>query len=453
MPLFHRDLSRQVVHLAIPVVISQLSQTVVGLVDTMMVGRLGVIELAATGLGGLAVWMVMGALGHLATGTQIIASRRTGQQDPVAAGRALTAALQIALPAGILLSVLLWHGYPLYFQLILGGTDDPLYPVCSSYSQLRLLALLPFLVISALRGFFNGLGDTRQHMRVSLVINVINILFNWIFIFGHLGAPRMGAPGAGLASMLATCFGAIYFIWQARRADISSSHGFQVRSLFRLATHAGELPAKLARLSLPAATQAFFVLAGFTLFMALMKRVGTAEVAATNVIFTILSFSFMPGFGIGMAASTLIGQKLGAGKPAEAEQAGREAMKIGMLLMGSLGVVFVLFPDPLLSLFTEDAAVLAAGRWPLQLLGWLQVIDALSMTTAGCLEGAGLTTFVMWAELAVNWLIFLPLSVFILVIAGGGIKAGFLAMAVYLVTYALILQWKWHRGDWKESVV
>ncbi len=453
MGLFNRDLASQVVRLAVPVVISQLSQTVVGLVDTMMVGRIGVNALAATGLGCLAIWMVMGALGHLSTGTQILASRRTGQTDHAGAGRALRAALQIALPLGLLLTILFWFAYPAYFALILGGRQDPLFPLCSEYSQLRLLGLLPFLLIAALKGFFNGLGDTSQHMRVSLLINVVNVFFNWVFIFGNLGATPMGVAGAGLASSLATTAGAVYFLFRAHRAGLEDSHGFRPRDLLKPLGRVAERPSRLIRLSLPAGVQAFLVLGGFTLFMAMMKVAGTAEVAATNVIFTILSFSFMPGFGIGMAASTLIGQKLGAGLPDEAQSAGQEAMKIGMLLMGLMGVIFITFPDQLLGLFTDDAAVLAAGRWPLRLLGSIQVLDALSMTTAGCLEGAGLTLFVMWSEVLVNWLVFLPLSAWILLIHGGGINMAFTSLVIYLACYALILQWKWRRGDWKESVL
>jgi len=435
------------------VVVSQLSQTVVGMVDTMMVGRLGVVPLAATGLAGLAVWMVMGAVGHLATGTQILASRRTGQEDPAAAGHALVSALQAGLPLAALLTVLLAWVYPAYYSLVLEGSADPLYQPALDYTLWRISGLVPYVVVAALRGFFNGIGDTRQHMRVALLINLLNVPLNAVFIYGYLGAPALGAAGAGLASMLATCGGAAAFVLLARREGLFTRWGFHWGRLLRAPSRGLESPWRVVALSLPAAAQAFFVLAGFTLFIAMMRHVGTVEVAATNVVFTILSFSFMPGFGIGIAASTLIGQLLGAGRPEEARRAGWEAQKLGMLMMSTLGLFFLAFPDPLARLFTADTAVIDAVRWPLRLLGLFQALDALGMTTAGCLEGAGMTRYVARVDIGLNWLVFLPLSAFIIHGLGGGILEAFAALAVYLSAYALILQREFRRGRWMRHEV
>lgn len=454
MRLFDPELSRTVIRLAVPVVISQVSQTVVSLVDTMMVGRISVEALAATGLAGVAVWMVMGAIGHLATGTQIVVARRVGEGRPEKAGEALRSALRIGLPLALAVQLLLVWLFPLYFAWILGSADDPLHAICSEYSAWRLGALPAFLLISALKGFFNGVGDTQQHMRVALAINGLNILFNWIFVFGHWGAPAMGAPGAGLASMLATICGAGVFVLQARRQDLAGRWGFRWPDLLsRRVASAAESPLRILRLSLPVMAQTFFVLAGFTAFMAMMNHVGTLEVAATNVVITILSFSFMPGFGIGIAASTLIGQLLGAGQPRKAMRAGFEAQKLGMAMLGAMGLLFIALPDALLGLFSADPGVIAAGRTPLRILGAIQAVDALGMVTGGCLEGAGLTVFVMAAELSVNWLVFLPLTALAIFGFGSGIVPPFLALVVYILLYAAILQWKYRRGDWMEKVV
>lgn len=453
MRLLDPVLSRQVIQLAVPVVISQLSQTVVGMVDTMMVGRLGVVPLAATGLAGLAVWMVMGAVGHLATGAQILAARRTGQEDHPAAGRALVSALQAGLPLGLVVTLALYWLYPLYYGLVLDGPADPLYQPALHYTLWRISGLLPYVVISALRGFFNGIGDTRQHMRVALFINLVHIPLNWILIFGHLGAPPLGAAGAGLSAMLSTTAGALFFLWLAYRAGLRRRWDFHWGQVFRAPVHGAEGPFKVLRLALPASAQSFFVLAGFTLFISMMRQVGTVEVAASNVVFTILSFSFMPGFGIGIAASTLLGQLLGAGRPLEAMRAGWEAQKVGMLLMSTLGLFFICFPDPLARLFSQDLAVIEAVRWPLRLLGLFQALDALGMTTAGCLEGAGLTAYVARADVLLNWLVFLPLSALIIFGLGGGILEAFAALAVYLSSYAFVLQLAFRRGDWMHKQV
>jgi multidrug resistance protein, MATE family len=450
---FHPKLARELASLAIPVIISQLSQTVVGLVDTMMVGRISVDALAATGLAGLAIWMIMGALGHLSTGVQIIVARRIGENRPEAAAHVLLSALKIVLPLGLILHLVAHLAYPYYFSLVLGGTDNSLHPICTDYALWRIAGLLPFLLIAVLKGFFNGKGDTKQHMRVALIINAFNIFFNWVFIFGHLGAPAMGAPGAGLASMLSTFIGAIWFLIQASQAKVLKTYGLSIQDIFLKTVGAAENAASIVRLALPASIQAFLVLTGFSAFIGMMKVVGTAEVAATNVVFTILSFSFMPGFGIGMAASTLIGQKLGAKKKDEARQAGYEAQKLGLLVMCTMGLIFILFPDPLLRLFTDDVHVLEVGKLPLQILGAMQFFDSLAMTTAGCLEGAGLTKFVMWSEVLVHWLLFLPLSAYCILVLGTGILPPFFVLALYMVAWSLIMQWRFRKDDWVHRTV
>ena len=429
-------------------ILSQLSQTAVGVVDTMMVGRISVTALAAVGLAGLVCWMVLGSLGHLAMGTQILAAHRTGASRHSEAGRVLQAALRLALLPGIPLTALLWFGTPLFYQLVIGNTDTELTLACVTYTRWRLLAITPFLLISAFKGFFNGIGDTKQHMRVSILVNLLNILFNWLLIFGHAGFPRLGAPGAGLASAIATFCGALYFLYLAHRQELGKRYGVGLKQLFRQLQGDTSGAGAILRLSWPSALQNFLAMGGFACFLSFMKHAGTASMAAANVVFTILSFSFMPGFGIGIAANTLIGQLLGAGKQEDALLAGREAQKLGALLMGLLGVFFLLLPDLMLSWFSSDTEVIRLGRWPLQLLGLFQVFDAWSMTTAGCLEGAGLTLFVMKAELSISWLFFVPASYCVIHLLGGGINGAFLCIAAYLVLYALVLEWRFRRKDW-----
>jgi MATE family multidrug resistance protein len=448
MPLLDRRLVREIIPLAVPVVISQMSQTVVGLVDTWMVGRLGVEALAATGLSGIAVWMIMGSAGELSTGTQVITAHRHGQGRLAEAALTLRESLVLALGVGLVLWILSHVFAPAYFSRILHESEGALYADCLGYSRWRIAGILPFLAITSLRGFFTGLGDSREHMRVALLINGANILFNYVFIYGHWGAPAMGVPGAGLASTLATVAGAGVFLWRIRARRVFSAHGMTVFGPVRLPDLR-----QLIGLSAPAALQTLLSMAGFTVFISLMKFIGTTEVAATNLIITILSVSFMPGFGLGMAASTLIGQNLGAGLPEQARAAGNTAQRLAMILMGTVGLFFVGVPDLLLRAFSEDAGVLQAGRGPLRLMGLIQVFDALAMTTAGCLRGSGMAVFVAWSEIGVSWLFFIPFTVFCVHVLHSGILLPFAGLALYLVLLAGVLQWQWRRDGWQRRRV
>ncbi|MCA9784066.1 MAG: MATE family efflux transporter [Calditrichaeota bacterium] len=448
MPLLDRQIVRQIIPLAVPMIISQMSQTLVGLVDTWMVSQLGVAALAATGLSGVAVWMVMGSAGELSTGTQVITARRAGQGREADAALTLRESLALAVLLGLVVGLLTHALIPAWFNWILKNPQDPLYDDCVIYSRLRMLGLLPFLLISSLRGYFNGLGDSREHMRIALVINAANVVLNWVFIWGHLGSPAMGVAGAGLASSLSTALGALLFLGRIPARRVFTAHGMHLLGPIRWPDIR-----QLVSLSMPAAMQTLLAMAGFTVFISLMNHIGTTEVAATNLIISIMSVSFMPGYGIGMAASTLIGQKLGAGLPGQAREAGDMAQRLGMLLMGSLGILFLLMPDLLLRAFSQDPGVLAAGRGPLRLMGAVQAFDALAMATAGCLRGSGMTVFVAWSEIAVNWLFFIPFTYVCVKIWQTGILLPFLGLALYLVLLALILQWQWRRDLWQHQRV
>ncbi len=448
MPFLRRDIVRRILPIAVPVVISHMSQTLVGLVDTFMVGRISVEALAATGLAGVAIWMVLGAAGELATGTQVITSRRFGEKRFGEAVLTLRESLLLALALGGVLTLLcLWLVEP-YFRIVLTDPADPLMPLCSEYTRLRLLALAPFLVISALKGYFNGIGDTKEHMRISLVVNLSNIFLNWVFIYGHLGSPAMGVAGAGLASTVATALGALLFLDRLRIRRVFREHAMRVLGAVRPADLR-----QLVALSSPAAVQTFLTMAGFTFFTSFMHRVGLVEVAATNLIINVMSVSFMPGFAIGIAASTMIGQDLGAGRLQQAREDGDTAQQLAMLMMSALGLLFLLIPETLLGVFTEDAGVIQAGKPALQLMGLVQAIDAMAMTTAGCLRGSGMTLFVMWAEIGINWLFFIPFTAVAVILFEAGIVTAFAGLALYLLFLAILLQWQWRGNRWQEVKV
>lgn len=189
----NRDLSARVWHLAGPVVVGMISQTLLNIVDTAMVGRLGPTALAATGLGGVLAWTIMGAIGQLNIGAQAVSSRRFGEGKLHAAGAVLDNALLVAAVVGTFTSLILSGVMADLYHFF---SDDPAVTLIGrDYIRLRLLGSLPFMVIMAHRGFFNGIGETYLHMRVAIVINVINAGLNWIFIFGNLGADAMGAKG------------------------------------------------------------------------------------------------------------------------------------------------------------------------------------------------------------------------------------------------------------------
>jgi Na+-driven multidrug efflux pump len=203
----------------------------------------------------------------------------------------------------------------------------------------------------------------------------------------------------------------------------------------------------------PVATRMMLVHLSFTFFLKMMGMVGTAELAASNIVIAIASLAWMPGYGFGVASAALIGQSLGAGKPDDAEQYGWESVKIGLLVMGCLGVLFFLIPQPFMWIFTDDPGVIALGSTALRILAIIQFIDAVGIILSESLEGAGMVRFVMFAEIMVSWLYFLPSVYFLALRMKLGIVGGWLSLAGYIFIFAVIIGYRFKEGSWKTIQV
>lgn len=441
-----RDLSSEVWKLAGPVVVGMISQTLLNVVDTAMVGRLGAVALGAAGLGGVLAWMVLGSCGALNVGTQAVAARRFGEERFKAAGQVLDNSLALAVVIGGVITLFFAPGMREIFSLF--SNDPAVIAEGRGYIFYRLLGGLPLMLIMAHRGFFNGIGKTQLHMRVAIVINTTNILLNYMFIFGNFGAPRMETPGAGLASALATTIGSLYFLSIGVKSRWKNK--FDIYNMENLDK---AVAWNIMRLTIPSGIQALLAMLGFSVFTALVARIGTVELAATNVCITVMSLAFLPGFGVGLAGASLVGQKLGAGKPDEAEIYGWESGRLGMILMGLIGISFIVIPSLIISIFTDDPAVIKAGIIPLRMMGLVQIFDALGMVFSQALQGAGLNRWVMIVEVGVNWGLFIPGTILLAFVLDWGLVGAWIALGVYLVVFGIIVTVKFASGSWKTSKV
>jgi len=438
-----KELSYEIWRLAGPIVLGMVSQTLMNLVDTAMVGRLGPAALAATGLGGLLSWMVLGTLSGLHVGVQAVTARRFGEGNTSEAGKTLDNGILIGFLVGSICTMFFSHIFSSLFRFV---SNDPAVTIPGSgYIYYRLLSGLPFLIIAAQRGFFNGISQTRLHMRVVLVNNVLNVILNYALIFGKFGFPRMEAPGAGLATSLATVIGALYFLYISLNPKLRQRFGYyQFRNLDR------SISGNIIRLAVPSGLQVLIAMSGYAIFSMVVARIGTIELAATNVCITVWSMAFLPGAGLGVAASSLIGQKLGEGKPGKAEEYGWESVRLGIIIMGTLGALFIVFPELIFLIFTDDQAVISAGKIPLRIIGAVQLFDAAGMVLASALQGAGMSRWVLKAEIAANWGFFIPFTLLVVLVLGWGLVSAWIVLGTYLTIYGMTVTLKFYKGKWKD---
>lgn len=438
-----KALTRSVLKIATPAVAGLSSQMVVSVTETAMVGRLEdtKVVLAAMALASLAAWALTSAFSSLATGTHVLVARRTGERDFPGAGEVLNNSLLLSFILGLLISV---PGYIFSHDFINFFAADPdVATAGAGYMEWRFIGIGIFLFVVSYRGFFNGIGHTKVFMYSAIVINFSNIFFNYVLIFGNFGAPRMGLPGAGLAVALSNVLGLIYFVAATFAPGYRKTYKYYSKLRIR-----GDLFRQIVKISLPVSFQNILILLGFLVFAAIAGYVGTTEQAATQVVISALFLSFLPCFGFGTGAQTLVGQSMGKGQLDLARRYGLEASRLATYYTIVLGCVFMLFPGAVISVITNDPDVAAVAVPLIQIAGAAQMFYAPGIVLAHALQAAGATMFVMWVEVLTHWVIFLPTCYALGVLLGYGIVGAWLALPAYIIVYSLWIYLKYRRGTW-----
>ncbi|HEY5615584.1 MAG TPA: MATE family efflux transporter [Bacteroidota bacterium] len=438
----------RILKIATPAVAGLSSQMIVSIIDTAMVGRLedSATALAAMGLGVLATWTLTAFFSSLATGTHILVARRQGEENYSEAGIVLNNSLVLAFLLGVVFGFLGFY----FSHDIIGffSSDDNVEFLGGEYMKYRSLGLPFFLLAVAYRGFFYGIGHTKMFMFSAVISYVINIVFNYLLIFGAFGFPQMGVAGAGFAASIGMFFGWVFFVIVTFLPSYRKKYRYY--ELLELGIKKIE---PIVRISLPVSFQNILILFGFLLFVAITGIIGTEEQAATQVVITALFLSFMPCFGLGVAAQTLVGNSLGNKRPDEAYIYGIETAKIAVIFTLMLGAVFVLAPELVLRIITPNEDIVSVARPILQLAGVAQVFYGAGIVLAYALQSAGATVYVMLIEIITHWIIFLPLSYFIGVTLGYGLLGAWLALPIYIVAYTLMAWLKFRSGSWKRITV
>ena len=433
----------RILNLALPIIGGMVSQNVLNLVDTAMVGVLGVAALAAVGMASFANFMASAFITGLSAGVQAIAARRLGEGRESETARPLNGGLLLALVLAVPLSLILIAFAGEIFGLLV---DDPeVVGLGIPYFQARLAAMVALGVNFAFRGYWNGVNMSKVYLRTLLVMHGSNIVLNWALIFGHFGLPALGVAGAGIGSAIATFIGSALYLfqgWKLARAN-GFLHGLPDRTTML----------SMLRLSIPTGIQQFFFAAGLTAFFWILGRVGTAELAASNVLVQLLLVAILPGLGSGMAAASLVSQALGRREPADAVAWGWDVAKLATFAVGLMALVGLFFPDLLLRPFLHDEQTLALARLPLRLLAATMSLDTIGMVLMNALLGAGDNLRVMTVTLVLQWLVFLPVAYLIGPILGLGMTGVWLAHIGYRSIQAVVFLAIWRSGSWARIQV
>lgn len=434
---------KRILGISLPIMGGMVSQNLLNLVDTAMVGRLGTAEIAAVGLGGFANFLAISLILGLSAGVQAMAARRLGEGRTTECAAPLHGGLLTALGAGIPLSIGLYFLTPYAFPLL---SDDPAVIAAGvPYLQTRLIVASLVGVNFSYRGFWNGVQKSSVYMSTLVIMHVVNICLNYVLIFGKFGAPALGATGAGMASAISVAAGSLFYtvmgLSQAR--SFGYLQAWPSRKLF----------GDLLRLSLPNGVQQLFFSGGLTLLFAMIAQVGTEDVAAANIVTNIMLTAFLPGMGIGLGAASLVGQALGKGDPQDARRWGRQSLYVGIVVMGLIGAPMVLIPETLLGVFTHEREVIVLGAIPLRMTGAIMAIEAVNFVLMNALLGAGDSRRVMLLSVFFQWGLYLPAVYVIGPLLGYGLLAIWSANIVYRLLLAASFLLAWRGDKWQRITV
>jgi MATE family multidrug resistance protein len=433
---------REVLHLAHPVVLTQLSTTAMGVVDSAMVGRLGPTQLAAVGFGAIWMWTIFSLFYGTATGVQTFVSQADGAGRPHRCGPWTWQGLYAIVPAAALaVAIAVPAIRPILAAL---GTSPELQDNAGDYILARIAGEVGFAASMVITSFFRGLGDTRTPLYATLVANVVNAVLDYGLIFGELGLPEWGVTGAGTATAVGHWVGALALFAAFRRRSLAE------RFATRPVGPSREAIRRFLRTGAPIGGEWFIGMTSFAVFTTLVARMGDASMAASQAFVILLSISFMQAVGISIAASTLVGRYVGAKDCAAVERSFRSSLVLGCVLGGVVAALFIAIPGPLLRIFTDDPSVVSLGR-PLLLLGALfQLCDAIAIISAGALRGAGDTRWPFAVESLLGWGFFVPLAYALGIALEGGLTGAWIGGLVYIAVLASALVTRFRSGAWKR---
>lgn len=431
-----KNIRQQVFALALPVVLSSLLQRSVGIVDIFLVGGLGASAIAAVGIAQVLVFVVMSVSWGINVGVTVLVSQLWGADRKEDAAKAAYQAMLLAVAAAAIIMVfgLAFGGH---VAALLGAPVD-VQGILSDYTNIIFTFIFFTISINVLAGIMQGTGDTKTPLYATLIVNILHVIVAYPLIYGYLGFPKLGVKGAAIAIALSESMGAAFlFMRSLHRRYIIVSRELDVK-----------YTALMFKLGYPIFIDRLLQNTGSLVFAKVVLLYGTAVYAAHQVGLAIEAFSFMPGYGIAVAAATMVGQNLGAGKPDHARISAFEANRLAVVLMAAMGLVFFFFPYALLHAFTNDPAVIKYGILYMKIVAFAQVPLAITMVVGGSLRGAGDTGFIMFATIAGMWFVRLPVAVLLAAVVKAEIRFVWSVMIVDWIIRMTLLLWRYRKENW-----
>ncbi len=434
---------RTMLRIASPIIVINVSMTLMQFVDAFMVAALGEKELAASLPAGLMFFVpiafMMGVLGSVNT----FVAQVLGQRKADRCGHYAWQGIYLGVIAGVAMLFLWFIAEPLF---ALFGHDPEVQKLEVVYFRICLFEGVPLLVGVAISNFFIGIQRTRILAWFAVMATLLNIFFNWVFIFGNLGAPALGLAGAAVGTVLAISIQTMgllgFFLRPALVREFETR--FRVPDIKSLAD--------MLRIGLPAGVQfGFDILSWGVALVWMVGLFGTASLAATTIVVRYMHVGFMPAMALASALIAMVGKAIGEGNPDLAERYVKTALRVTTIYMGAVGILFFVMRYQLLSAFTDSEETIALGVSVMLCVAFFQYFDALNIIYSHALRAAGDTLWLAVVGGVICLVVFIGGGVAIInFLPGLGGLGPWLMGTVYLSLFSLMMRSRWRRGTWRQ---
>ena len=432
------------IKIALPSMVATVAGTAMSFVDFAFVSQLGSEAQAAVGNASVLVWALFSLGTGIVSAISTFASQALGQGKPREGAAYMWQAIYLSVVFG-LISLLLIPFVPSVYSAL--GHPAGVAALEVTFTRVLLLAALPAIGATAVSNYFNGIHRPSVTMISMIGANLFNALLAYALIFGHFGMPALGVAGAALATLIALSLRMAWLILAMTGPRFRRE--FEPFAYWRYSTNQMW---NLLKIGTPTGLQWVADVGTWALFTNwLISRFGTADIAATQIVWKLLELSWMPAIGIGVGINAVVGKAIGQGDLTLAERRARLGAFLSIGYMGMMGTIFALFRYPLVGLFTHDNTVLGLGANLMLLGAAFQIFDAMSISYGSALRGTGDTK---WPAIV------LAAYCYGMVVGGGWVLAvawpglgsygPWIMCTIYAILLSLTLRYRWVRGKWKS---
>ena len=440
--------SRDVLLIAYPLILGQLSFTLQTMADRLFLTWYSSAAVAGAVTGLIATLGLIGLFVGTGEYLTTFISQYLGAGRPRRVGPVLWQGFYFSVLSGLLVAALAPLAGPVF---ALAGHEPLLLEYETTYARILMVGAAPVILMATLSTFFAGRGETRVVLLVNLAITALDVVLNYLWIFGKGGFPRAGVAGAAWSTVLAQVVGtalyAVLILRPAHRAAFATLAGWRPEPRLFL---------RFLRFGLPSGLQYSLELCAFAVFMMIVGRAGVAPLAATGIAFNLNMIVFMPMIGLGVGVAALVGRYLGGDRPDLAERTTWSAFRMSLVYMGACGAVYVLLPDLLLAPYAVGAdpgsfaEVEGIAVVLLRFVAFYSIFDMMNVVFAAGLRGAGDTFYPLAATVSLSWGAMLVPAYLACVVWDGGVYTAWTAASVYIMLLGLLLLRRFRAGRWKR---